>query len=123
MKYSIEQIEAAISNSILGEFKVQPEFLERVVAELTLPVWKPEVGEVYFTESGHYTINGKISPPNIAKLPRPLTSDEVPALKVAIEALKIALADIIDYGADAWPTGPQQRVNDALAKIKELTNA
>jgi len=104
-KFTIEQIEAAMKKGGLW-----PCSSDKVIAELTKPKWTPQKNEEVFCKGGIYafyrgeSLEGKDC--------RPLTPDEVPALKVAIEALE----------SIAWSEGDEMpKAEEALTKIKELT--
>jgi len=104
--FTIEQIEAAIESVRNGKLCIP----EKIIAELTTPVWKPQVGEVCFDESEgvYFTAVG-----NDQGELRPLTWVEVPRLQVALEALENIKEDT--HASYSY-------ADDALAKIKELTN-
>ncbi len=109
MKYSIEEIEVAFErwcNDSPDSF----------ITELTRPKWEPQVGEVYEFTDDYDSRFIKRTPAHTAyatgNTRRPLTPDEVPALKVAIEAInEIASGRVKPFNA----------CMDALDKIKELT--
>jgi len=122
MTFTIEQIEAAMLKLCFDE-----DIKHNLMSELIRPQWKPQVGEVIVKMvSGERNDYFKWAERSIMHDPpvatyRPLTPDEVPALKVAIDALNFAAQDITDY-FPAGPTGPISRIEEALAKIKELTH-
>ena len=108
--FTIEQIESAFKESL--ESGIAPITIEQFIAELTRPQWKPQVGEVVFNlfneEYYDYVEHG-----SVAKTVRPLTPDEVPALKVAIEYIA---------GIRNDPTKDQEGIaKRTLAKIQEMT--
>ena len=95
-------------------------YLELLEPPARIACSKPEVGEVYayrVTEGGRWWFRERLE----TNLPegdvrrRALTPNEVPALKVAIDVL----GDIVQRGNIYDGLDAQ----DALAKIKELTNA
>ena len=118
MKYSIEQIEAAIAAVRNGKLCIP----EKIITELIRPVWKPEVGEVYsypdFSGNEHYLKHGFA---DVFKgNERPLTPDEVPAWKRDKAALKVAIEALESI---AWSEGDEiSKAETAIGKIKELTN-
>ncbi len=116
MNYSIEEIEAALLNAhgfIDDNCNLNlTKLINEVTTELTKPKWEPQVGEVRQWSDGKYWVYGDVDI-GLGHLTRPLTPDEVPALKVAIEALELAV-DMRDWGTEGV-------CEDALAKIKELT--
>ncbi len=84
----IKAIEAAVRAALVCPNKEMSLF-EYIMAELQKPTWEPEEGEVY----AHWPIGGVVSYDTFKRfLPkhncRPLTPDEVPALRIAIEALE-----------------------------------
>jgi len=115
--YSIEQINAVFSGE--NDHLTCKELREK----LTRSQWKPQVGEVYL-QTTHYKDeeclyiksdgNDLIKYGNQTN--RPLTPDEVPALKVAIEALD-KLADS-SYCTDV---ANEITARDTLAKINKMT--
>lgn len=96
-----------------------------IIAELTKPVWTPQTGEVYAyqVDNGDEKFNKNQAKFGLKEestshdiVRRPLTPDEVPALKVAQEAL-----DAVQKNAYSESSMESKIVRDALAKIKELT--
>ncbi len=109
--FTIEQIEAAM---VMAGSIIDP---ADVIAELTRPVWKPEVGEVVCNTFDHDCLEyyNHVEHGAVSRVIRPLTPDEVPALKVAIDNLK---------AFTVWDESVEQTRKDAidaLARIKELT--
>ena len=113
-----EQIEAAIVKVVKAArsgFMASPAYIGNVIAELTKPKWTPQEGEVYFHEYDHSYYMCKAEKGfNSDNQRRPLTPDEVPALKVAIKALEYISPRVVEYSKYCETT---------LAEIKELTNA
>ncbi len=109
-----DQIETAVRQVLSA-----PES-QQVMDKLTKK-WASQEGEVYFHSyfeddqpTGDYIIHYKGHPTPAHS--RPLTPSEVPALRVAIEALE----DILDNPGLYNPH--LQIAETALAKMKELTN-
>jgi len=95
-------------------------FPDELIAELTKPKWTPQEGEVCCWSDGKYYVFADVDM-GLEHRTRPLTPDEVPALKVAIEALntlsKLGNGDVVGN------SDGNIYAQSALAKIKELTGA
>lgn len=122
----IKQIEAAIikvAETIAGKtLVVDP---DKVIAELTKPKWTPQVREVYGYRSSNENHSNfraasgmETNADNVIR--RPLTPSELPALKVAIEALD-KLSKLGNGGRVVGNSEGNVLAQTTLAKIKELT--
>jgi len=120
MKFTIEQIEAAIQ-----KVRLDTDIEQDLIAELTKPSWTPAVGEVSaYTNRNDNVEYGIFQPPQPAfkdKI-RPLNSSEVPALDCAIEALGTLAGNTVS-DVDKTPTHQARIAAQALAKITELTQS
>jgi len=114
----LERIEAAIA-AVYAKSSTGNLTAKKVITELTKPSWTPAVGEVFaYAASGlgvsnyyKHTLNGTLD-----ETCRPLNSSEVPALKVAIEALeRVVSNELEEY------MGFDMLADEVLAKITELT--